>query len=92
MARRLAYTLAGALAVLLTTAPAASAAPAPPLVNLSCAGQGTLVTLLGHETRHHGHYLCAGSEGAVLLDASRAFQGLDASVGSDGGTVAQDFR
>ncbi|GGZ37958.1 hypothetical protein [Streptomyces poonensis] len=65
-------------------------AAAPPLVNADCLGQGVTVTALQSDQMDTRRYDCP-DRGAVLLDASRALQGIWVVVGGRNNTAAQSF-
>jgi hypothetical protein len=94
MTKRVALVLAGIVAssggVLADTPPAAAAAP--PLVNAECVGQGAMLAVFESGAHHDDDYACTSTQGAVILDLSRSFQGAMVTAGSEGQTSTQTFR
>ncbi|RLV10350.1 hypothetical protein CTZ27_03835 [Streptomyces griseocarneus] len=86
----LALAVAAVSAVLACSS--SSVAATPPLVNAQCVGQGAVVALLEHGTEHDERYTCHSTEGAVLLDLSKAFQGASATVSGSGQRLNQVFE
>lgn len=88
--RALALAIASMSGVLACASSAVAATP--PLVNAQCVGQEAMVALFEHDTTHVGRYACTSTEGAVILDLSRAFQGATATVSGSGQRFTQVFE